>query len=272
MNVVTLDLDKIDDSKRLRPVDPVYVSILAESIAENGQMTPIEVRPAGKNGLYRLIAGAHRVETLRQLGQKTVEAVIFEGSDNEADLREIDENLCRHDLNELDRAIFLGQRKEVFERLHPQAKLGKTEGNQDVAKMATVLRFTLDVARNTKLAERTIQRLVHRYENLAPAVRERLKGTWLASVGAELDALARLPAVEQLQVVEMLLREEDPQPNVAAAKIAVRGITRRPRTTADEECSKLIALWKKTGREGRQAFREFLNTPASRKAGVVAGE
>jgi ParB family chromosome partitioning protein len=272
MNIVTLDLDTIDDSKRLRPVDPIYVSILAESIDENGQMTPIEVRPAGKNGMYRLIAGAHRVAAIRQLEQKTVAATIFEGSDNEADLREIDENLCRHDLNDLDRAIFLGKRKEAYDRLHPQAKFGKDEGNQDVAKMATVLRFTLETARNLKLAERTIQRLVHRYEHLEPTVRDRLRGTWLASMGSELDALARLNPEEQVKVVEMLLREADPQPNVAAAKIAVRGIRMKPRTTADEECSKLIALWKRTGREGRAAFREFLTKPESRKAGVVAGE
>lgn len=272
MNIVTLDLDKIDDSKRLRPVDPVYVSIMAESIEENGQLTPIEVRPPGKNGMHRLVIGAHRVGAMRQLGRKTIDAVIFEGSDNEADLREIDENLCRHDLNDLDRAIFLGKRKEAYERLHPRSMLEKSMGNQGVAKMATVLRFTLDAARTMKTAERTIQRLVHRYENLEPGVRDRLKGTWLASAGSELDALARLSHVEQVKVVEMLLREVDPQPNVAAAKIVVRGIRAKPRTTADEECSKLIALWKRTGPKGRDAFREFLTKPASRKAGVVAGE
>ena len=269
MNIVTLDLDKVDDSNRLRPVDPAYVSVLAESIAENGQMTPVEVRPAGKNGTFKMVAGAHRLAALRKLGRKTVEAAIFEGSDNEADLREIDENLCRHDLNELDRAIFLGKRKEAYERLHPQEKYTKNKQNQSVASDATILRFTLEAARLTKQSERNIQKLVHRYNHLDPIVRNRLRGTFLASMGSELDALARLSPDEQMKVVEMLLREDDPQPNVAAAKIVVRGIRKAPRSTADEQCSKLIALWKRTSPEGRKQFRDFLQTPASRKSGMA---
>lgn len=272
MNIVTLDLDKVDDSDRLRPVDVAWMKVVAESIDEQGQMTPIEVGPERPDGTHRLTFGAHRVGALRLLGKKTVEAVVVEGSEDQAKLREIDENLCRADLNELDRAIFLGERKRVYEKLHPQTKRGKSQQKQDVASAATILRFTLEAARLTKQSERTIQNLVHRYENLHPTVRDRLRGTWLASMGSELDALARLPDEEQVKVVEMLLREVDPQPNVAAAKIVVRGIRVKPRTSADEECSRLIALWKKTGREGRAAFREFLATPASRKAGVVAGE
>jgi ParB family chromosome partitioning protein len=269
MNIVKLDLNTIDDSDRLRPVDPIYVSILAESIAESGQMTPIEVGKPGKNGMHKLIVGAHRVAAMRQLEAKTIEGVIFEGSENEASLREIDENLCRHDLNELDRAIFLGKRKEAYERLHPQAKFGKGEGKQNVAETATILRFTLEAARLTKTSERTIQNLVHRYKNLEPSVRDRLRGTWMARMGSELDALARLKDKEQIEAVEMLLREEDPQPNVAAAKLAIRGLRKQPPSTGNEQCSKLIALWKKTGADGKRLFREFLTTPASRKTGVA---
>lgn len=268
MNILTIDIDHIDTTNRLRPVDPVYARVLAESMDQNGQMTPIEVLSIDDE-MYKLISGAHRIAAMQLRGKTQIVAMLFEGTQDEADLREIDENLCRAELNELDRAIFLGERKKIYERLHPSTRHGKSSKKDRVAADATILRFTLEAARLTKQSERTIQQLVSRYENLSPAVRARLRGTWLASMGVELDALAKLAPVEQEKVVDMLLREEDPQPNVVTALRMVRGVTLRPETTANEQLTKLMSAWRKnTNKEARKRFREFLATPDSNKAGA----
>jgi ParB family chromosome partitioning protein len=267
MNVVILDLDRIDDTDRMRPVDMAYAQILAESINEVGQLTPIDVAPARGNGRHKLAAGAHRMAAMRILGRTTIEAIIRDGSDNDALLREIDENLCRHDLNELDRAIFLGKRKEVYDRLHPQAKFKNSDKNQGVAQDANVLRFTLETAQTLKTSERLIQKLVHRYKHLDPSVRARLQGTWLATKGSELDAIARLDADDQVKIVDYMLREHDPQPTVHAAKIELRGITQRPRLAAERQLEKLKSLWERTDPEAAQMFRDWLKRPESRKGG-----
>lgn len=47
---------------------------LAESILEDGQRTPIQVRSG--NNRYVLIEGLHRLEALKALGETTVEALI----------------------------------------------------------------------------------------------------------------------------------------------------------------------------------------------------
>jgi ParB family chromosome partitioning protein len=265
MNIVNIAIDKIDDADRLRPVDPNWVEVIKESIAAEGQLQPIEVAPAS-GGMYRLISGAHRVAAMRLLGRETIAGVFFEGSEDQERLREIDENLCRADLNDLDRAIFLGERKRIYERLHPTTKHGKGRRKLKVADSATILRFTLQTAQLLKRSERTIQKLVSRYENITPEVRDRLRGTWLANVGTELDEIAKLPPAEQVKVVDMLLREIDPQPSVLMALRMVRGVTVRPETTADQQLSKLMSAWRKnTNREARKQFRAFLASPESNK-------
>src|SRR6185437_3403198 len=184
MNIVTLDLDKIDDSDRLRPVDMAWAKVIAASIEEQGQLQPIEVEEADEKGIHKLIIGAHRVLAMRDVvGRRTIQAIVSPYTGAEARLREIDEKLARADLNDLDRAIFLGERKRAYEALHPQTRQGRGSKKDKVANMATILRFTLETARLTRQSERTIQRLVHRYDNLAPPVRDRLRGTWLAQLG-----------------------------------------------------------------------------------------
>jgi len=52
------------------------VESIAESIMENGQQTPIQVRQ-GK-GRYVLVTGQHRLEALRALGEDTVQALVVQ--------------------------------------------------------------------------------------------------------------------------------------------------------------------------------------------------
>jgi sulfiredoxin len=60
------------------PVDPAKVNTLAESIAENGQQTPILVRP--DKARYVLVSGLHRLEACKALGETTVKANLVQAS------------------------------------------------------------------------------------------------------------------------------------------------------------------------------------------------
>lgn len=50
---------------------PDKVTSLAEDTLENGQLTPIRVRPNGDG--FILVEGLHRLEALRALGEETIE-------------------------------------------------------------------------------------------------------------------------------------------------------------------------------------------------------
>ena len=52
------------------PVDAAKVQALAESIAENGQQSPILVR--ADKARYVLVEGLHRIEACKALGETTI--------------------------------------------------------------------------------------------------------------------------------------------------------------------------------------------------------
>ncbi|SDH29625.1 ParB N-terminal domain-containing protein, partial [Roseospirillum parvum] len=192
----TVALSDVDVGDRLRAVDEAYAHLLAENIAEVGCLRqPIEVRRLTAK-TYRLIAGAHRLRAAELLGWSDIPAFVYQGSDEAARLREIDENLVRHELNPLDRAVFLAQRKEVYERLHPEAKRGgdrRSEAAADQTDTMSVWSFSRDTAERCGLTDRTIRRAVSIATGLAPDVRRALVGTPLARAQKELLDLARLP-------------------------------------------------------------------------------
>jgi len=215
-----VSLARISLGERLRAVDPDYVALLSESMREQGLMTPIEIGPEDGEGIHTLIAGAHRLEAARRLGWAEITARVFGGDAIQARLREIDENLCRHDLTELDRAIFLASRKALYEQLNPETRHGGKRRGDQVAKFGH-LSFSADAAEKLGVSERAIRRSVRRAEALAAETRQRITGTPIARRGAEIDVLAALPHAEQLRLLDLM--DERGIAKVGAALRVMRG-------------------------------------------------
>jgi ParB family transcriptional regulator, chromosome partitioning protein len=89
--------------------DEKLIAELAESIAANGVIQPILVRPAG-GGRYQLIAGERRWLASQKAGKATIPAILRQVSDEQALEITIIENLQRADLNPIEQA-------KAFERL-----------------------------------------------------------------------------------------------------------------------------------------------------------
>ncbi|KAF0231665.1 MAG: chromosome partitioning protein ParB [Beijerinckiaceae bacterium] len=193
--IIALPLDEIDTTDRLRPVDPAHVEAIAASIALINLMQPIVVRPDGNR--YRLVAGAHRLAAVRTLGRPDIDAIIENIDDDEARLVEIDENLMRRELSALDRAIFLAERKEAFDRLNPDvAKPGrrKKELSQSLRQFGE--RFTKQTAKRLGMSERSVQLCLELVKNLAPEARDALR---LSDVADNQSELIKLAALEPAQ-------------------------------------------------------------------------
>jgi len=227
---------------RMRALRPEKVAEIAESIQERGLLQPIVVRPRGRNS-FRLVAGWHRLEAVRDLGHNTIRADILDGLDADAaQLAEIDENLIRADLSPAERALHVGKRKELYEKLHPETKRGAVgRGRNRVANVgdSIVERFTKEAAKRTGKSERTVQREAERASKVA--VLSDIVRTSLDE-GDELDALAKLPEAEQRKlarrakagekvtarhVATLLRRKEREQELAAATKAASKALGKK---------------------------------------------
>lgn len=107
---------------RLRQVDFGVAHLLAENIEEQGLLQPIGVRSDGDS--YFLIFGEHRLEAHKILGLDTIESRIYTIDAEEAKLFEMDENLLRVQMLPLETSNALAARKELYEKIHPQTKVG----------------------------------------------------------------------------------------------------------------------------------------------------
>ena len=61
--------------KRRKGLEAEKIDELAESILEDGQKVPIQVRRDAKK-VFILVNGAHRMEAVKLLGEETIEAFI----------------------------------------------------------------------------------------------------------------------------------------------------------------------------------------------------
>lgn len=96
-------IDRIIVANRLRNrCDEGTVQRLMDSIQKIGLQTPISVRP-DNDDLLHLVAGRHRLEAVKRLGMETIDCVRMAGTNDEARMWEIAENLHRADLTVLER-------------------------------------------------------------------------------------------------------------------------------------------------------------------------
>lgn len=254
--VELIPVDQIHVGDRLRSVNPDHAALIAESFRTNGQMTPIEVRRDDEGG-FLLVAGAHRLEAAKLAGIAEISAIIVQVDEDTARLREIDENLCRRDLSELDRATFLAERKAVWTRMFPETAVFKRKKSQ--TNLSTIGTFAEEVAERLGLSRRSIDRAINRHNALATDVRATLAHSRWADNGSVLDGLAKLPPEDQRKAAQALTREEGPARNLAAA---IAEFTSRPKgaaaAEAAQEYDRLINAWRKARQAARRRFIDFL--------------
>ena len=85
-----------------RNFDPEKLAELTASIKEHGLVQPIVVRPY--NGSYQIVAGERRYRACKQLGLKTIPAIIKNLSDEEVTEISLIENIQRQELNPIEEA------------------------------------------------------------------------------------------------------------------------------------------------------------------------
>ncbi|MBF0151740.1 MAG: ParB N-terminal domain-containing protein [Magnetococcales bacterium] len=197
---------------RLRRICPKSVETLAQSIGEIGLMNPVMVVAIGVKGgqQYKLIAGNHRLEACKQLGMTEIAANVVPIQDDlDQKLAEIDENLCRCELNHLERAEHLVERKALYEMKHPETRHGGAPGMSGGGKKARselISSFAQDTAEKIGSTERGIQKSIRRARKISKQIRDMIRDVQeIADNSLELDALAGMDEAQQKAAVQAVL-------------------------------------------------------------------
>jgi ParB-like chromosome segregation protein Spo0J len=199
MSSVDIQLDDIHAATNHRPraIRDDLVAQLAESMKKRGLLQPITVRPRSDGG-YSFVIGRHRLEAAKLLGWSTIAATVTDLNDDEAELAGIDENLIRGELSPAERALHIGRRKELYEKLHPETRHGGAPGQAGGGKKARDAKlagFAEATAKATGQSRRKVERDAARAKR-NKKVLEDIVGTSLDK-GDQLDALGKLEESEQ---------------------------------------------------------------------------
>ncbi len=263
-------VDMIEVENRLRSVDEAAVDHIAESMEQRGQIYPIQIRTI-EPGRFRLIAGAHRIAAARKIGWTHIEAFLVDDlEEEEARLLEVDENLCRAELDPVDRAHFFATRKEIYQRLYPETRHGgdrkSLEYRNNIEWHERPLdqqgrdtpqprppSFVDDTAASTQWSPRTIRLYTRIGERLDPDLRKALSGTPVGRRRKDLERIADMDADKQQDLLQRIQNAERQPLSLSALTTNPYRPSSRP-----DPFERLQTLWDKTPQSHQQRFYTWL--------------
>ena len=200
-----ININDIKINPGRREAAPEDVQRLSESISEIGMMNPITVTAD-----YTLIAGLHRLEAAKRLGWTEVECNISDMDELHTELAEIDENVVRTGLSDLELSELLARRKKIYEMLHPATIARNLPGHasnygSSGDKLAGEEKpFSQDTAEKMGVSPRTVERHIQIAENLTPETKEILHSTDKKITKQNLTKLSRLEPEHQMEAAKRL--------------------------------------------------------------------
>lgn len=203
-----ISINEIKVNPGRRAVNPDDVQDLARSIQEVGLLNPITLDKE-----RALIAGLHRLEAVKLLEWTEIECTISSLEGLKAELAEIDENFVRSDLSTLEFGELLSRRKEIYEMLHPETKVGIAQaigmnralGNNVSEKYSATSRsFVQDTAEKLGITPRSVEVQLQTVRNLTPKAKDIILGANIKIKKVTAHKLSRLTPEQQEEAASML--------------------------------------------------------------------
>ena len=200
-----ININVIKVGANRREALPDDVKALSKSFAEVGMMNPITV-----DANHNLVAGLHRLEAAKLLGWAEIECNVCELDELHAELAEIDENVVRTGLSDLELSELLARRKKIYETLHPKTIARNLPGHasnfESSSDKLTVeaKTFSQDTAEKMGVSPRTVERSVQIAENLTPEAKEVLRASERKITKQNLTKLSRLEPEHQEDAAKQL--------------------------------------------------------------------
>ena len=144
-------------TNRKRALDIDKVEAIAESIKLIGLLNPISVTDDN-----RLVTGHHRLEAHKTLGLDEIEVRVLELTDLSQELAEIDENIIRNELNDIDMGEHLIERDNLLISMGLRAKQGDNRFTlNNRSETVSGLLTSKDIAKKIGISDRMIRMKKH---------------------------------------------------------------------------------------------------------------
>jgi len=192
-----INTDDIKINGRKRQLDRDKALAIAESIKLIGLLNPITISEDNT-----LISGRHRLEAHRMLGLDEIEVRVVKLTDLTQELAEIDENIIRNELNDIDMGEHLIERDNLLESIGIRAKRGD---NRFTLANRPEMISGLKIGKNIGMSERLIRMKKQIARGITTKNKGRLKNTRFATNTTGLLEISRLGATTQDLVVDRLI-------------------------------------------------------------------
>lgn len=251
---LVLFLDEVEVGESRRALDPEAVSRLAISIKEIGLQHPISVLAI--DGRFKLVAGRHRLEAVRELGEDRIEAYAVPMDSRAARMWEISENLHRADLTVQERsdqiAEWIGLIEEGLQSgqlVQNESKREDRRGHRHEGGISAAAR-QLPIQGETGDAKRkSVERAV-KIASITPTAKEAAKE---AGIDNNQSKLLKLAAVEPSKQVEAVAKIAKP------AKLAPAPLNEFE--TREQWTSYMMRGWNRASQEWREHFLSLVDIP-----------
>lgn len=197
-----MKIEEIRINQRKRNVDFSKIYELAESIQHIGLLNPVTI-----NQNKELISGLHRIEAHRLLGHKQIEVKVINMDNLMSEMAEIDENIIRNELNDIEFGEHLIRKDELLEELGVKAKRGDNQFTirNGPPTVGGPLKTTNDIAQSIGMSQSSVRLKKQIARDLILEVREQLKKTEFANHTRGLLILSREIGNIQKKVVRLLI-------------------------------------------------------------------
>ncbi len=147
------------------------------------------------------------IAAYQELGRTEIEAKLFSYTDLQAKLAEIDENIERNPLTVLEYSIQLNDRKNIYEGMHPETKVGGAPGagrgkqpSQD-GQSVRLVTFADATAKALSKSARSIRRDLAIARGIDHSIQRAIADTPIANQKSVLQKLAKMTVEEQKREV-----------------------------------------------------------------------
>lgn len=226
------------------------VSDLEKSIQTLGLIAPLVVT---KDNL--ILAGARRYQAMLNLGFTETPVMVVDKNALERELISIDENLVRKDLSKMEVETHLRRAKAIYQELHPEPEVEKTEAPDGVVvEVLPAQKFLTMVSEKTGLSSKQIHEAINRDEMASPAVKQARKDGELSV--SQTNEIVRLSCEDQEEAIEhikeMPVKDIKKFVKIAKAEGVDRAIAKTPVDPRQREYQDFDQLLKKVLKKLKQ--------------------